>query len=97
MGKKLGCSEATIRRWESGEREVTGEIIQRICESCNVDRQVFDVRLSDSTDPGDHSTNGITGLDKHIAAYCNYVPDTRDGVCVREARRRDERKSGRVP
>ena len=42
MGEKLGCSAAKIRRCETGEREITDEIIQRMCESCCVDKRVFD-------------------------------------------------------
>ena len=42
MGDKMGCSAAMIRRCETGEREITDEIIQRICESCSVDKRVFD-------------------------------------------------------
>ena len=42
MGEKLGCSAAKIRRCETGEREITDEIIQRMCESCSVDKRVFD-------------------------------------------------------
>ncbi|MGN0393138.1 MAG: helix-turn-helix transcriptional regulator [Bariatricus sp.] len=42
MGDKMGCSAAKIRRCETGEREITDEIIQSMCESCNVDKRVFD-------------------------------------------------------
>ena len=42
MGDKLGCSAAKIRRCETGEREITDEIIQSMCESCSVDKRVFD-------------------------------------------------------
>ena len=38
----MGCSTAKIRRCETGEREITDEIIQRMCESCSVDKRVFD-------------------------------------------------------
>ena len=38
----MGCSTAKIRRCETGEREITDEIIQSMCESCSVDKRVFD-------------------------------------------------------
>ena len=42
LGEKLGCSEFTIRRYESGKAELTEEIIGKICDNCKMDRRVFD-------------------------------------------------------